>query len=104
MKHPTTVALMLSLGVATIYAQDRPVKMTFSGSTAATALNLQPGTVTDEEHFAGNGTLGRFTFRQLRADVFPSTEQPPSTCSPPSRIYVRSRAAGAYFASKMEVS
>jgi hypothetical protein len=97
MKHPTTVALMLSLGVASIYAQHGPVKMTFSGSTAATTLNLQPGTVTDEEHFAGNGTLGRFTFRQLRTDVFPFPGQPPSTCSPPSRLYFPVARGGGVF-------
>ena len=54
MKHIATVALMLNLGVAASTAQQRPVKMRFSGSTAATTLNLQPGTVTDEEHFAGD--------------------------------------------------
>jgi len=36
MKHIATVALMLSLGVASIHAQQRPVKMTLSGSSAAT--------------------------------------------------------------------
>jgi hypothetical protein len=97
MKHPTTVALMLSLGVASIYAQHRPVEMTFSGSTAATTLNLQPGTITDEEHFVGNGTLGRFTFRQLRADILSFTGQPPSTCSPPSRFYFPVARGGGVF-------
>src|ERR1051325_5034066 len=97
MKHITTVALMLNLGVASIYAQDRTVKMTFSGSTAATTLNLQPGTVTDEEHFAGNGTLGRFTFRQLRADEFPFPGQPPSTCSPQRRLYFPVARGGGVF-------
>jgi hypothetical protein len=96
-KHIATVALMLNLGVAAIYAQQRPVRMTYSGSTAATTLNLQPGTVTDEEHFAGSGTLGRFTFRQLRADVFPFSGQPPSTCSPPSRLYFPVARGGGVF-------
>ena len=31
MKHIATVALMLNLGVAGMYAQQRPVTMTFSG-------------------------------------------------------------------------
>lgn len=97
MKHATTAALLLSLGVASIYAQQMPVMMKFSGSTAATTLNLQPGTITDEEHFAGNGTLGRFTFRQLRADVFPFTGQPPGTCSPPSRLYFPVARGGGVF-------
>lgn len=85
MKHIAIAALMLNLGVAGVYAQQRPVNMTFSGSIVATTINLQPGTVTDEEHFAGNGTLGPFTFRQLRADN--TTPQPSSTCSGPTKIY-----------------
>ena len=35
MKHIATVALMLNLGVAGVYAQQKPVKMTFSGTAAA---------------------------------------------------------------------
>ena len=105
MKHITAMALMLNLGAAGIYAQQQPVKMTFSGSSVPTTINLlQPDTHTAEEHFAGNGTLGRFTFRQLRADIFPFTGQPPSTCSPQVGYISRFRAAGAYFASQMEVS
>ena len=44
------------------------VKMTFSGSMVPTAIDVQPNTITDEELVAGNGTLGRFTFRKLRTD------------------------------------
>ena len=44
MKHIATVALMLSLGVASIHAQQRPVKMTLSGSSAATC-SLRNGVV-----------------------------------------------------------
>lgn len=97
MKHIATAALMLHLGVAGIYAQQRPVKMTFSGSTVATTINLQPGTVTDEEHFDGNGTLGPFTFRQLRADI--TTPQPSSTCSGPNQLYFPVAAGGGVFRS-----
>jgi hypothetical protein len=68
MKHTTTAALMLSLIVANIYAQQRPVRMTFSGSKVATAINLGPNTRTDEAHLDGNGTLGPFTYRGLRTD------------------------------------
>ena len=78
MKHIATMALMLNLGVAGVYAQQRPVKLTFSGSMVATSLNLQPNTVTDEEHLAGNGTLGSFTFRKLRTDG--RSPLPSSTC------------------------
>src|SRR5712671_2107488 len=83
MKHLGTVALMLNLGIAGVYAQEWPVKMTFSGTNVATTINLQPNTVTDEHHSAGNGTFGAFTFRELHADVSPAP-QPPSGCSGPN--------------------
>jgi hypothetical protein len=67
-KHIATVALMLNLGVAGVYAQERPVKMTFSGTLGRGTLSLQPNTNTDEQNLAGNGTLGPFTFRELHAD------------------------------------
>jgi len=79
MKNMAIVALMINLSVAGIYAQERPVKMRFSGSNVATTINLQPGTVTDETHLEGNGTHGEFTFRELHADA-PS---PSSSCSGP---------------------
>ena len=69
MKYMATVALMLTLGVTGVYAQDeRPVKMTFSGTNVATTINLRPGTITDEHQSAGRGSLGAFTFRELHAD------------------------------------
>jgi hypothetical protein len=80
MKHIVTVALMFNLGVAGVYAQEIPVKMTFSGTNVATLINLQPNTVTDEQHSAGNGTFGAFTFRELHADT-PVAQQPTSSCS-----------------------
>ncbi len=82
MKHIATVALMFHLGVAGVYAQERPVKMTFSGTNVATMINLQANTVTDEQHSAGNGTFGAFTFRELHADG--PAPQPPSGCSGPN--------------------
>jgi hypothetical protein len=69
---------MLNLGAAGIYAQQRPVKMTVSGTNVATTINLQPGTITDEVNFAGNGTLGPFTYRELHADM--DSPQTSSTC------------------------
>jgi len=68
MKQITTMALMLNLGVAGMYAQQLPVKMTLSGTKVATTINLAPNSRTDEVQLAGNGTLGPFTFRGLRAD------------------------------------
>jgi hypothetical protein len=85
MKHIATVALMLSLGVAGVYAQQRPVQMTFSGTLEPSTVNLQPNTNTDQENLAGNGTLGSFTFRELHADI--ASPQPSSTCSGPTHLY-----------------
>lgn len=81
MKHIATVALMLTLGVAGVHAQERPVRMRFSGTNVATTINLQPNTVTDEQHSAGTGTFGGFTFRELHADG--AATQPPSNCFSP---------------------
>jgi hypothetical protein len=85
MKHIATLALMLQLGVANVYAQQNPVKMNYSGSNVATTINLQDGTVTDEELLAGKGALGQFTYRELHAD--PDSPQPSSTCSGPTQLY-----------------
>jgi hypothetical protein len=76
------VALMLNLGVAGAYAQQKHVKMTFSGTNLATAINLRANTVTDETHLAGRGSLGRFTFRELHADG--AAAQPPAGCVGPN--------------------
>src|SRR5262245_8913612 len=82
MKRLVTAALMLNLGVVSVvYAQERPVKMTFSGTNVATTINLLPNTVTDEQHSAGHGTFGTFTFRELHADG--PAAQPPSGCASP---------------------
>jgi hypothetical protein len=93
MKYIVALALMLTLGVASVYAQ-RPVKMAYSGTSGPSAVNLQqPGTQTVEENFAGNGALGPFTFRIISAETT-SPQQPPSTCSGAANIYF-SRVAGA---------
>lgn len=79
MKHLTTIALM-SLVVAGAYAQQTPIKMTFSGTGAASSIDLkQPNTNNGEENVAGNGTLGSFTFRVVRAGE--NGPQPNSSCS-----------------------
>jgi hypothetical protein len=94
MKYIAAMALMLNLGVATVYAQRYPVKMAYSGTSGPSAVNLQqPGTQTVEENFAGNGALGSFTLRLISAETA-SPQQPPSTCSGPANIYF-SRVAGA---------
>ena len=89
------VTLMLNLGVAGVYAQHKPVKMTFSGTLEASTLSLQPGTNTDAEDLAGNGTLGPFTFRELHADI--ASPQPSSTCSGPTHLYFPTVAGAGVF-------
>jgi hypothetical protein len=87
MKYIAAIALMLNLGVATVYAQHYPVKMAYSGTSGATAIDLkQPGAQTGEENFAGNSPWGPFTFLLISGETT-SPQQPPSTCSGPANIY-----------------
>jgi hypothetical protein len=82
MKYIATMALMLNLGVASVYAQHLTVKMAVSGTGAPSAVNLQqPNTATSEDNYAGIGTLGAFTYRDVRA--LTTSPQPSSTCSGP---------------------
>jgi hypothetical protein len=85
MKYIATMALMLNLGVASVYAQHQTVKMAVSGTAASSPVNLQqPNTATSEDNYAGNGTLGSFTFRDVKA--LTTSPQPSSTCSGPNEI------------------
>ena len=97
MKHLATVALMLNLGVAGVYAEQKPVKMRASGTVAATTINLQPNTNTDEQNLTGDGTLGPFTFRELHAGPVSPSSQPPSTCEAPTHLYFPEVAGGGVF-------
>lgn len=76
----TAVALMLNLGLTSVYAQQRPVTGSFSGTSAPSTINLQSGANTGEYDFEGNSALGPFTFRAFTAGAF---SQPPigSTCA-----------------------
>ena len=104
MKHIATIALMLTLGVTCVYAQGHSVKMKFSGTSAASTINLQqpdpsnlqqPATNNDEDNFAGNGTLGPFTFRNVRAiATYPTTS---STCSGANQFYFQDLAGAGVF-------
>jgi hypothetical protein len=87
---------MLNLGVASVYAQQGNVHMTFSGTSGASTINLQqPNTHTGEENFAGNGELGSFTFRNISAET--TSPQPSSTCSGPTHLnFVRVAGAGVF--------
>jgi hypothetical protein len=96
----TTVALMLNLGVASVHAHEKPVKMTFSGTEGRSAIDLQfPDTHTGDKqtaefNFAGNGTLGSFTFRNVEADGdFP---QQSSAC-PATQVYFSTMAGAGVF-------
>src|SRR2546428_7183630 len=95
MKHIATVALMLNLGVAGVYAQQKPVRMTFSGTLEPTTVNLQPSTNTDQENLAGNGSLGSFTLRELHTEI--TSPPPSSTCSPPHHPYIATVTAADLF-------
>jgi hypothetical protein len=96
MKQIATMALMLNLGVAGVYAHEKPIKMTFSGTSANSAANLQqPGTTNDEDSFAGNGTLGPFTVRIVRA--VGTSPLPSNTCSGPTQLYFMEPAGAGVF-------
>ena len=96
MKYIATMALMLNLGVASVYAQHQVVKMSVSGTSASSTVNLQqPNTSNSEDNYAGNGTLGAFTYRDVRAVT--TTPQPSSTCSGPNKIFGTASVGAAVF-------
>ena len=86
MKYIATMTLMLNLGIASADAHDRPVKMTYSGTeTASNAIDLQfPNSHNGEFNFAGSGTLGSFTFRNIEAEA--ASPQQSSAC-PANQVY-----------------
>ena len=86
MKYIAAIALMLNLGVASVYAQHQVVKMSVSGNAGSSPINLQqPNTSTSEDNFAGSGTLGSFTLRDITAIT--NNPQPSGTCSGPNKIF-----------------
>jgi hypothetical protein len=104
MKHIATIALMLILGVTNVYAHENHVKMKFSGTSAASIINLkqpdpsnppQLATNNDEDNFAGNGTLGSFTVRNIRAIATNPTAS--SSCSGANQFYFQELAGGGVF-------
>jgi len=96
MKRLATVALMLVLGVATAYAHDEPVKLTFSGVSDTSPDNLQqPDTSNDGDNFAGDGTLGKFNVRLVRA--ISNTAGSSSTCTGADHLFLTELAGGGVF-------
>ena len=57
------LALMLNLGVAGVYAQQRPFTGSFSGTSGPTTVTLAQ--FSSEYQFVGHGTSGQFTFRTI---------------------------------------
>lgn len=93
MKYIATAALLFTLGVTVVSAQQTTVKMKFSGTAANSAVNLlQPNTSMDEDNFAGKSALGSFTVRNIRA--FPNSPTPSSTCSGPYLLHFTESAGG----------
>ena len=79
MKRLTNIALMVNLAIASAFAQ-HSVKMVFSGTGGASPINLNRlNTNTAEENVAGDGTLGSFTFRDVRSVA--TAPQASTTCS-----------------------
>jgi hypothetical protein len=96
MKRLATVALMLVLAVATAYARDEPVKLKFSGVSDTSPNNLQqPDTSNDGDNFAGEGTLGKFNVRLVRA--ISNTPGSSSTCAGPDDLFFTELAGGGVF-------
>jgi hypothetical protein len=102
MKHIATMALIFNLGAAGLYAQERPVKMTFSGTEGRSAIDLQypdphSGAInTSEFDFGGNGTLGSFTFRNVEADSDLRFPQQSSVCPANQAYYPTIAGAGVF--------
>ena len=82
--HIAIVAMILSFGVGYAYGQEQHVSMNFSGSIMASTNNVAPATSPTDAAFAGNGSLGPFTYRELAAGS--STPTPSSTCTGPNHL------------------
>ena len=96
MKYTATMALLLTLSVASAYPNEKRVKMTFSGTSETSATNLQqPDTSNDSDNFAGNGRLGSFTVHNARAIANAPTVS--SSCSGASQLFFAELAGGGVF-------
>jgi hypothetical protein len=95
MKNISTMALMIHLGVAGIYAQTGPFNMKLSGTAAASTINLRPGATTSEYHLVGRGKLGQFDLRTVSVSA-PSSQQS-DTCSGSTKRYLSAVSGGGVF-------
>jgi hypothetical protein len=96
MKCLAVVALLLSVAVAGASADDEHVKLTFSGTSSNSAINLQqPNTSNDEDSFAGDGTLGAFTLRNIRA--ISNAPGASTTCSGANQLFLPELAGAGVF-------
>src|SRR5579875_1679772 len=96
MKYTAAIAVLLALGLATGSAQATQIKMTFSGTSETSPTNLQqPNTSNDGDNFAGNGTLGAFTLRNIRAIAISPTSS--NTCSGSNQLYFPELAGAGVF-------
>ena len=95
-KHLAIGALILNLGIVAAHADDQSVKMTFSGTSAPSTINLQQSnTSNDGDNFAGRGTLGSFTVTNVRAiSNSPGTS---STCSGSNQLFLQELAGAGVF-------
>jgi hypothetical protein len=96
MKSLAVVTLAVSMSAASAYANDEHVKLTFSGTSGNSAMNLlQPNASNDEDQFAGDGTLGSFTLRNLRAISNAPGSSP--TCTGSNKLFLPESAGAGVF-------
>ena len=96
MKYIAMAALLLTLGVTVVSAQETTVKMKFSGTSVPSTVNLlQPNTSNGEDDFAGSGSLGLFTVRNIRA--MSNSTTPSSSCSGSNLLHFTEPAGGSAF-------
>lgn len=96
LKRLATVAFTLVFAVAIAYANDQSVKMTFSGVSDTSPNNLQqPDTSNDGDNFTGDGTLGAFNVRLVRA--ISNNPGSSSTCTGANYLFLTELAGGGVF-------
>jgi len=81
-------AAFLTMALA-LPAAAQNVKMTFSGTAAASSIHslLQPDSSNAEYNLAGTSALGSFTLRLVNDEPNSFSPTPPDTCSGPNKLY-----------------